>query len=160
MSTPKLKNGVLRILNCRQGLSLDQLTYDQEVQAVFKRWLLAHSGLIVFSGLTGSGKTTTMYSLLALMGDKTIYSLEDPIEVVQDNIIQLEINEKIGFDYDEGIKQELRHNPDVLMIGEIRDEKTAKMAVRAALTGVLVLTSLHARNISSSVNRLLELGVN
>ena len=90
---------------------------------------------------------------------KTIYSIEDPIEVVQDNIVQLEVNEKIGFGYDEGIKQILRHNPDIIMIGEIRDSNTACMCVRAALTGCLVVSSLHARNTSSAISRMVELGV-
>ncbi|HPW53769.1 MAG TPA: GspE family protein, partial [Erysipelotrichaceae bacterium] len=113
----------------------------------------------LFSGLTGSGKTTTMYSLLKLLENKTIYSLEDPIEVIQTGITQLEINERIGFDFSEGIRQILRHNPDVLMIGEIRDEKTAKSAIRAALTGCLVISSIHSKSTISALHRILELGV-
>lgn len=160
LTTPRLRNGVLRILNCHNGLSLDELTYQDDVHDTFKQWLTMRSGLVIFTGLTGSGKTTTLYSLLKLARNKTVYSLEDPIEVVQENIVQLEINEKIGFSYDEGIKQILRHNPDIIMIGEIRDEKTAKMTVRAALTGCLVMTSLHAKSTVAAINRLLELGVN
>ena len=91
---------------------------------------------------------------------KTVFSLEDPIEVAQENVVQMEINEKTGFSYDEGIRQIMRHNPDIIMIGEIRDEKTAKMTVRAALTGCLVVTSMHSRSTVSAMNRLLELGVN
>ena len=159
IQTSRYKNGVLRILNCHQGLSLSQLTDDKEVQNTFSSWLNRRSGLILFTGLTGSGKTTTLYSLLKLARGKTIYSIEDPIEVVQDNIIQLEVNERIGFGYDEGIKQILRHNPDIIMIGEIRDERTARMCIRAALTGTLVLSSLHCRNASSAINRLVELTV-
>ena len=159
IQNPRQKNGVLRILNCHYGLTLDQLTDDKEIQDIFTSWLHKRSGLILFTGLTGSGKTTTLYSLLKLARGKTIYSIEDPIEVVQDNIVQLEVNDRIGFGYDEGIRQILRHNPDIIMIGEIRDERTARMCIRAALTGTLVMSSLHARNGCSAVNRLLELGV-
>ena len=157
--THKIKNGVLRILNRHDERPLDKLTYDKEAIATFRRWLNRRSGLVLFTGLTGSGKTTTLYTLLNEARGKTIFSLEDPIEAVQDYMVQLEINEKIGFSYDEGIKQILRHNPDIMMIGEIRDEKTARMTVRAALTGCLVMTSLHARSTSSAINRMLELGV-
>ncbi|MBQ6655036.1 MAG: Flp pilus assembly complex ATPase component TadA [Erysipelotrichaceae bacterium] len=160
ITTLKSRDGVLRILNCHDGLRLDQLTYDHEIQDLFRQIITMRSGLIVFSGLTGSGKTTTMYSLLSLISDRSIYSLEDPIEVLQDNIVQLQISEKAGLDYGGAIKQILRHNPDVLMIGEIRDEKAAVMAVRAALTGVLVFTSLHAASASGAIRRLLDLGVN
>ena len=153
------KNGVLRILNCHYGLTLDQLTDDRDVRETFTGWLRKRSGLILFTGLTGSGKTTTLYSLLKMAKGRTIYSIEDPIEVVQENIVQLEVNDRTGFGYDEGIRQILRHNPDIIMIGEIRDEKTAKMCIRAALTGTLVMSSLHARNSFSAVNRLVELGV-
>ena len=157
--TRKVKSGVLRILNCHEGFSLDELTYDKSAMTIFDGWLERRNGLILFTGLTGSGKTTTMYSLLSRIRNRTIYSLEDPIEAVHENMIQLEINEKIGFSYDEGIKQILRHNPDIIMIGEIRDEKAARMTVRAALTGCLVVTSLHARSTTGAIYRLLELGV-
>ncbi|MDI9541094.1 MAG: ATPase, T2SS/T4P/T4SS family [Bacillota bacterium] len=157
--TSKNKSGVLRILNCHNGLPLEQLTFEKEMHEVFIRCINQRSGLILFSGLTGSGKTTTMYSLLKLLENKTIYSLEDPIEVIQPNITQLEINERIGFDFSEGIRQILRHNPDVLMIGEIRDEKTAKSTVRAALTGCLVISSIHSQSTISALHRIIELGV-
>ena len=159
IETRRQRTGVLRVLNYQQGLSLDQLTYDRESLEIFRQWLKRKTGLILFTGLTGSGKTTTLYSLLNTVKGKTIYSIEDPIEVVQKNMIQLEINEKTGFGYDEGIKQILRHNPDMIMIGEIRDERTAQMCIRAALTGCLVLSSLHARSCSTAINRMTELGV-
>lgn len=160
LSTTKIRSGVLRILNMSRFVSLEALTYDQKAVETFRSWLKCYSGLVIFSGLTGSGKTTTLYSLLKEADRQIIYTLEDPIEVVQEGMIQLEINEKVGFGYDEGIRQILRHNPDILMIGEVRDEKTAKMCIRAALTGCLVFTSLHARSASSAINRLLELNVN
>lgn len=159
MEARNTKNGVLRILNCHDGLALEKLTFEKEIQEEFKMLLKRKTGLIIFSGLTGSGKTTTMYSLLRMIKNKSIYSLEDPIEVFQDNITQLEINEKIGFGFNEGIRQILRHNPDVLMIGEIRDEVSAKMAFRAALTGCLVVSSLHSKSTIGALHRLMELGV-
>ncbi len=155
-----IKNAVLRILNCRDGLSLQQLTPFPETAEVFLNWLKRRSGLILFSGLTGSGKTTTIYSLLKMIPNRSIFSLEDPIEAINDNIVQIEINTRVGLTYDEGIKQILRHNPDILLIGEIRDETTARMTVRAALTGCLVVSSLHSSSTVSAFNRLLELGVN
>ena len=117
-------------------------------------------GLILFSGPTGSGKTTTLYSLLKCVRNKKIYSIEDPIEVYHDNLIQLSVNEARGFDYAEGIKQILRHDPDIIMIGEIRDEKAAKMAVVAANTGHLVLSTIHTSRASGCISRMSELGVN
>ncbi|MBR5048379.1 MAG: Flp pilus assembly complex ATPase component TadA [Erysipelotrichaceae bacterium] len=159
ITTLKSRDGVLRILNCHDGLKLEQLTDDQQIRDIFASLLERRCGLIIFSGLTGSGKTTTMYSLLSKITGRSIYSLEDPIEVLQDNIVQLQINERAGLDYDAAIRQILRHNPDVLMIGEIRDEKTAQMAVRAALTGVLVFTSLHASSVTGAIRRMLDLGV-
>lgn len=157
--TNKNRSGVLRILNCHDGLPLEQLTFEKKIHELFIKCINQRSGLILFSGLTGSGKTTTMYSLLKLLKNKTIYSLEDPIEVYQTGITQLEINERIGFNFSEGIRQILRHNPDVLMIGEIRDEITAKSAVRAALTGTLVFSSIHSKSTISALHRILELGV-
>jgi competence protein ComGA len=159
ITTLKSRDGVLRILNCHDGLKLEQLTEDVKIHELFTSLLSLRSGLVIFSGLTGSGKTTTMYSLLNMMRGRSIYSLEDPIEVVQSGIVQLQINEKTGLDYDSAIRQILRHNPDVLMIGEVRDEKTAVMAVRAALTGVLVFTSLHASSVTGAIRRMLDLGV-
>lgn len=159
MQSRNLKSGVLRILNCHEGLSLQQLTYEKEIQDYFLKLIKRRTGMVIFSGLTGCGKTTTMYSLLKMMKNKSIYSLEDPIEVYQDNITQLEINEKIGFDFNDGIRQILRHNPDVIMIGEIRDETSAKMAFRAALTGCLVFSSLHSKSTVGAIHRLMELGV-
>ena len=159
IETRRQRTGVLRILNFHHGLTFEQLTYDTESLDIFRKLVRRKTGLILFTGLTGSGKTTTLYSLLNTVRGKTIYSIEDPIEVIQNNMIQLEINEKTGFGYDEGIKQILRHNPDMIMIGEIRDELTAQMCIRAALTGCLVLSSLHARSCATAINRLTELGV-
>lgn len=116
-------------------------------------------GLIVFSGPTGSGKTTSMYTLMQMYHDKKIYSIEDPIEIYFSNIIQININKNKNFGYKEAITQILRHDPDIICIGEIRDEEAAQMAVRAAFTGHLVLCTVHATNCELTLSRLLDLGV-
>ena len=153
-------NGVLRILNSNIRVKADNLSHYVIQNRYFKSLLNKDCGLIIFSGPTGSGKTTTLYSLLKSISNKKIYSIEDPVEVYNENIIQIQVNEAIGLDYSQGIKQILRHDPDIIMIGEIRDEKAAKMAVVAANTGHLVLTTLHASRASSCISRLVELGVN
>ena len=153
-------NGVLRILNSKIRVSADSLSSISYQNQYFKALLNHSCGLILFSGPTGSGKTTTLYSLLKCVRNKKIYSIEDPIEVYHDNLIQLSVNEARGFDYAEGIKQILRHDPDIIMIGEIRDEKAAKMAVVAANTGHLVLSTIHTSRASGCISRMSELGVN
>lgn len=116
-------------------------------------------GLIIFSGPTGSGKTTSMYSLMQKYENKKIYSIEDPIEIHFDNIVQIEINRERNFDYKEAITQVLRHDPDLICIGEIRDENAASMAIRASFTGHLVLCTIHAASTKLTIKRLLDLGV-
>ncbi|MBQ9425665.1 MAG: Flp pilus assembly complex ATPase component TadA [Erysipelotrichaceae bacterium] len=153
-------NGVLRILNSKIRICADSLSSIADQNRYFKSLLNKDCGLILFSGPTGSGKTTTLYSLLKDVRYKKIYSIEDPIEVYHDNIIQLSVNEAMDFDYAKGIKQILRHDPDIIMIGEIRDEKAAKMAVVAANTGHLVLSTIHTSRASGCISRLSELGVN
>ncbi|WP_214480248.1 competence type IV pilus ATPase ComGA [Bacillus sp. SM2101] len=125
--------------------------------------LLKHAhGLIIFTGPTGSGKTTTLYSLLHSsqhLINRNIITLEDPIEKRSDKVIQVQVNEKAGITYSNGLKAILRHDPDVIMVGEIRDAETAKIAVRASLTGHLVLTTMHTREAKGAIYRLLEFGV-
>ena len=119
-------------------------------------------GLIVFTGPTGSGKTSTLYSLLnqtSQIYQRNIITLEDPVEKVSDTVLQVQVNEKAGVTYAAGLKAILRHDPDIIMVGEIRDGETARTAVRAALTGHLVLTTMHTREAKGAIPRLLEFGV-
>ncbi len=153
-------NGVLRILNSKIRVNADSLSMIDRQNIYFKALLKRNCGLVLFSGPTGSGKTTTLYSLLKTVRNRKIYSIEDPIEIYHEGLIQLSVNEAAGFDYAEGIKQILRHDPDIIMIGEIRDEKAARMAVIAANTGHLVLSTIHTSRASSCISRLSELGVN
>ena len=153
-------DGVLRILNSKLVVEADNLSQYASQNRYFKSLLNNEVGLILFSGPTGSGKTTTLYSLLKSVKNKKIYTIEDPIEVYNDGFIQLAVNEAIGFDYATGVKQILRHDPDIIMIGEIRDEKAAKIAVVAANTGHLVLSTIHTSRASSCISRMVDLGVN
>ncbi|WP_369902626.1 competence type IV pilus ATPase ComGA [Bacillus manliponensis] len=124
---------------------------------------LHHShGLLIFTGPTGSGKTTTIYSLLEVakkQGLRRIVTLEDPVEKRKEGLLQIQINEKAGITYAAGLKAILRHDPDIILVGEIRDEETAKIAIRASLTGHLVLTTLHTNDARGAVLRLLDFGV-
>lgn len=156
------ETGVLRILNNHHEISLDNLSSEPQQTAIFRWWTRQRSGLVILSGQTGSGKTTTLYALLdeiAKVGKAKIMTLEDPIEIHDHRFVQLAINEASGFTYEEGIRQLMRHDPDVIMIGEIRDSYTAKMAYRCALTGHMVFSSIHARTASEALKRLQELGV-
>jgi competence protein ComGA len=124
---------------------------------------LHHShGLIIFTGPTGSGKTTTMYSLLHAAQhelNRSIVTLEDPVEKRSDGMLQIQINERAGITYAVGLKAVLRHDPDIILVGEIRDEETAKVAIRASLTGHLVLTTLHTNDAKGAVLRLLDFNI-
>lgn len=152
-------NAVLRVLNNEPMIELDSILSIEDQNLHFKKVFKKQKGLIVISGPIGSGKTTLVYTLLkSRRGDK-IYTLEDPVEYYCDDFIQLQQNNEIGFDSEAGIKQILRHDPDVIFIGEIRDSNAAKMAVTAASTGHLVVTTIHASSAPSAIDRFIELGV-
>ncbi|MGP4072470.1 competence type IV pilus ATPase ComGA [Piscibacillus sp. B03] len=125
-------------------------------------WINHRAGMLLFTGATGSGKTTTMYSLIRksieLYGYQAI-TLEDPVEQQVDNLLQVQVNENSGFSYDVGLKAALRHDPDIILVGEIRDENTAKFAFKAALTGHLVLSTIHAKDAFGTISRLKAMGL-
>jgi competence protein ComGA len=146
-------------MNPTHELNIENLFVKDEDKAIIKNALNLRSGLIIFSGSTGSGKTTSLYTCLRHISDQKIYTIEDPIEFHFDFLIQLEVNPLIHFTFDEAIKQVLRHDPNVIVIGEIRDEKEAKAAIRSALSGHLVLTTIHANNAQSTLTRMKEFGI-
>ena len=159
VSSYRVTSGVLRILNNHGALSSDLLTADPRQAEWFRSICTHRSGLYVFSGPTGSGKTTTLYTILNEVQGKKIFTLEDPIEVLSEKYVQLAVNDKRHLSYADGIRQLMRHDPDIIMIGEVRDATAAEMAVRSALTGHLVLTSLHSGSCVNAINRLIDLGV-
>ncbi|MGE7879596.1 competence type IV pilus ATPase ComGA [Peribacillus muralis] len=162
LPTAYLESLVIRLIPQQNILPLEQLSlFPKTAQKLIA--LLKHShGMLILTGPTGSGKTTTLYSLLHhahVMLTRNIITLEDPIENVSEKVLQVQINEKAGITYSVGLKAVLRHDPDVIIVGEIRDAETAKIAVRAALTGHLILTTMHTRDAQGAISRLLEFGV-
>lgn len=152
----------IRILPQDAILTLDQLFLFPYQLKKLKEWIRHRSGLILFTGPTGSGKTTTLYALLQTILAEESYqtiTLEDPVEKEISNILQVQVNEKAGITYQTGLKAALRHDPDIIMVGEIRDKETAKFAFDASLTGHLVLSTLHAKNAAGTIHRLLEMGL-
>lgn len=153
---------VIRILNNHRELALNELTLFRDTKKFLEQIVKLNSGLFIVSGATGSGKSTTLYTILDTINQryqKNIVTLEDPIEVKKDYCLQIQINEKLGITYNNSLKQILRHDPDIIMIGEIRDEQTARLAITCALTGHLVLTTIHSSNCITTIRRLLNLGV-
>jgi general secretion pathway protein E len=129
-----------------------------------KRWheIIQHNhGIVIITGPTGSGKTTTLYSTLKTLATEevNVCTIEDPIEMVEDSFNQMQVQENIDLNFADGVKALLRQDPDIIMIGEVRDLPTAEMAIQAALTGHLVFTTLHTSDAPSAITRLLELGV-
>lgn len=158
-----LESLAIRILPEENLLPLDKLFLFPNQLNTLKKWLTKKEGIILITGPTGSGKTTTLYALIkALMENNTyqMITLEDPVEKLIDGVIQVQINEQAGITYQTGLKAALRHDPDVLMIGELRDATTTRFAFQASLTGHLVLSTLHAKNTTGTIYRLLEMGIN
>lgn len=155
------EKAVLRILGnitppALHALGLSSLQLEQ-----FKTSLERKQGLILISGPTGSGKTTSLYSCLSMLNNskRNIITVEDPVEISIPGITQVQVKESIGLTFGKAIKAFLRQDPDVIMIGEVRDQETAMIAVRAAMTGHLVLSTIHTNSAADTINRLVDLGV-
>ncbi|MCL2559199.1 MAG: Flp pilus assembly complex ATPase component TadA [Turicibacter sp.] len=162
LPTVKFHSMVLRIINIKMGKDLEEIPFFLNNTTLLKEILQNEAGLILISGPTSSGKTTTAYALIDHLKNKlgkSVITIEDPIEYQQPDIVQMQVNENAGMNYDIGIKEILRHDPDVIVIGEIRDAITAKQAIRAALTGHLVISTVHSKDILGTIHRLLDLGV-
>lgn len=134
--------------------------FFNENQIRFVSEISRKRGMIVFSGPTGSGKTTTIYNLVKQMvSDQFVMTIEDPIEIKEPRFLQLQVNRDAGMDYTDLIKVGLRHRPDIFIVGEIRDSVTAEAAIKAALSGHLVYTTIHAQDPVGVINRLKQLGI-
>ena len=151
---------VLRLFKGSQVLALDQLEFPLDARLELDRFLRQTAGLLLLTGPAGSGKTTTIYACLRQLaegGGRHIITVEDPVEQIVTGIMQTEVNEAIGLDFARAARHLLRQDPQVLVIGEIRDEETANIAVRAALTGHLVISTLHAGSCKGVFERLVVL---
>ena len=153
---------VIRILDQRATvLSLDALGLNPDELERIQTLLQAREGIILVTGPTGSGKTTTLYSMLRSIQSRgvNIVTVEDPVEYRLQGIVQVQVNEKAGLTFPSALRSILRQDPDVILVGEVRDKETASIAVQASLTGHMVLTTLHTIDASSSVTRLMDIGV-
>ena len=153
---------VLRLLGNKENLlNLNQMGFSKMNLKYFKDMISASSGLIVITGPVNSGKSTLLYASLNYLNrlDTNIITIEDPVELNLEGINQMQINQKAGMDYAVALRASLRQDPDIVMIGEIRDEMVAKQAITTALTGHLVLTTLHTKNALGVPARLIDLGV-
>jgi type IV pilus assembly protein PilB len=153
---------VLRIMNRPGGrLGLEELGMSKDAEERFARAIRQPYGAVLAVGPTGSGKTTTLYAALDILNDddRVLITIEDPLEYQTPGLNQVEVNFKSGLTFARGLRTILRSDPDVLLVGEIRDEETARIAIQAAMTGHLVLTTLHTHNAASSIARLVDMGV-
>lgn len=153
---------VLRILNRDSGnIALESLGFNDNELQRFRENIKKPNGIILISGPTGSGKTTTLYATLKQLNDgaTNILTIEDPIEYTLEGVNQVQLKENIGLDFASALRTFLRQDPDIIMVGEIRDVKTANMAIRAALTGHLVLSTIHTNSSWATISRLIDMGV-
>ena len=153
---------VLRILDKADSyLSLEQIGMKDELLQEFKNTLTIPNGIILVTGPTGSGKTTSLYASLNLLNDssRNIITVEDPVEYAIEGVSQTQVNTKVGMTFAKGLRAILRQDPDIIMVGEIRDLETAEIAIQASLTGHLVLSSVHTNNASSAITRMKDMGI-
>ena len=156
------EKAVLRLLDQNnENVGIDKLGFDPDQISTINKAITASHGIFLVTGPTGSGKSTTLYSLLEIINNPgvNIITIEDPVEFTLPGITQVQINEKIGLTFGSTLRSILRQDPDKLMVGEIRDTETAHLAVRVALTGHLVLSTLHANDAPTAINRLVDMGI-
>lgn len=156
-----MEDVVIRVLASGDPISFDQLGLTERNMKVFADAIKSPHGLVLVVGPTGSGKTTTLHSGLALINQNSrkIWTAEDPVEITQSGLRQVQINPRIGFTFASALRSFLRLDPDVIMVGEMRDEETASTAIEASLTGHLVFSTLHTNSAPETVTRLLEMGL-
>jgi type IV pilus assembly protein PilB len=153
---------VIRVLDkAKSQLTLESLGLDPHEQAILRQTAQRPTGLVLAVGPTGSGKTSTLYALLRTVNSSTrkVITLEDPVEYEMSLVTQCQINEKAGITFATGLRSILRHDPDIILVGEMRDAETTRMALRAALTGHLVLSTLHANDAVRALSRMRDMGM-
>lgn len=152
---------VMRLLSNRRLPSIPKLGVSSAQEAQLKGFTKHHGGLLLVTGPTGSGKTSTLYAMLRNLNTRrrNVVTLEDPIEVELRDVVQGQLNRKRGFDFANGLRAILRQDPDVIMVGEMRDAETAMIAVQASLTGHLVLSTMHTNSVPDTITRLVDLGL-
>ncbi len=156
------ESAVLRLLDqSTYSFGLNELGFSEEDLSKFDGLIHYDHGIILLTGPTGSGKTTTLYAALSRINNPHIHiiTLEDPVEYHLEGINQIQVNPKVGLTFANGLRSILRHDPNVIMVGEIRDRETAEMAIQASLTGHLVFSTLHTNDSTSSITRLLDMGI-
>lgn len=156
-----LEDVVMRVLAAAKPVPVDKLGIDSGRLAILKKLISQPYGLILVCGPTGSGKTTTLHSLLGFINtpDRKIWTAEDPVEITQAGLRQVQMNAKIGWTFASAMRSFLRADPDVIMVGEMRDQETTKIGIEASLTGHLVLSTLHTNSAPESITRMLDLGM-
>lgn len=153
---------VLRVLDkSNLSVGLDELGFSEQPLRLFKEAIKRPFGMMLVTGPTGSGKSTTLYSILTQLNvpERNIITIEDPVEYELEGITQVQAHHEIGLDFASGLRSILRQSPDIIMVGEIRDSETADIAIKAALTGQLILSTLHTNDAASSITRLIDMGV-
>ncbi len=160
-TTNGLEDVVMRVLTGAKPLSIDELGLETDGLEHLKRIATEQHGLFLICGPTGSGKSTTLHSVLSYINtpERKIWTAEDPIEITQEGLRQVQVNSKIGWTFAAALRSFLRADPDVIMVGEMRDQETAGIAVKAALTGHLVFSTLHTNGAPESIVRLLDMGM-
>ena len=153
---------VMRVLNPKNLISLEELGLRSDLEKLFNEEIEKPNGMIIVTGPTGSGKTTTLYAFLKKISkpENKVITIEDPIEYHLEGITQTQVDEKKGYSFASGLRSIVRQDPDTILVGEIRDEETAKIAIQASLTGHLVLSTLHTNDAIGSIARLQALGEN
>lgn len=159
--TPYGESVVIRILPTKMLYSLEKLGLARRDLMIFENLIQKPHGIIFVTGPTGSGKTTTLYACLSRINtrERKIVTIEDPIEYEMSGITQIQVMPEIGLDFARGLRSMLRHDPDVMMVGEVRDLETAEIAIRVALTGHLIFSTLHTNDAASGITRLIDIGV-